>query len=111
MTTPGHKAPLRIEVLYLENCPNYPPTLRLVREVAEGLSVNVCVIPVQVRDSADAERRGFLGSPTVRVNGVDIEPAARGRTRHLWGCRLYPGGGVPTRELIIAAIREQMARA
>ena len=99
---------LTIEVLYLEGCPNYPPTLALVREVVAELGIPTCVIPVEVIDSADAERRLFLGSPTVRVNGVDIEPAARDRIDYAWGCRRYGDAGVPPRGMIAAAIREQL---
>jgi len=99
---------LTIEVLYLKGCPNYPPTLALVREVVAELGVHARVIPVEVIDSADAERRRFLGSPTVRVNGVDIEPAARNRIDYAWACRRYNSAGVPPREVIGAAIREQL---
>jgi hypothetical protein len=99
---------MTIEVLYLEGCPNYPPTLTLVRDVAAELGINACVVPVEVKDSADAERCLFLGSPTVRVNGVDIEPSARNRTDYGWGCRRYGDAGVPPREMIAAAIREQL---
>ena len=98
---------MTIEVLYLEGCPNYPPTLTLVREVAAELGINAHLIPVQVKDSADAERCRFPGSSTVRVNGVDIEPSARHRTEHGWGCRRYGGTGVPPREMIVAAMRHQ----
>lgn len=93
-------------MLYLDGCPNYPPTMALIREVAGELGVNVCLVPVEIRDTADAERCRFLGSSTVQVNGVDIEPSGRNRTEHSWGCRLYEGAGVPPREMIVAAIRE-----
>lgn len=94
---------MTIEVLYLGGCPNYPPTLALIREVVAECGVHARVIPVEVKDSADAERRRFLGSPTVRVNGVDIEPAARGRSDYGWGCQRYGTAGVPPREMIAAA--------
>jgi len=94
-----------IEVLYLEGCPSYPPTLALIREVIAELGIPARVISIEVKDSADAERRRFLGSPTVRVNGVDIEPAARDRIDYAWGCRRYGDAGVPPREMIAAAIR------
>ncbi|MGB9623262.1 MAG: DF family (seleno)protein [Phycisphaerae bacterium] len=98
---------MTIEVLYLKGCPNYPPTLALVREVVAELGSPARVVPVEVREAADAERCRFPGSPTVRVNGIDIEPAARNRMDYAWGCRRYGRAGVPPRELIVAAIREQ----
>ncbi len=99
---------MTIEVLYLNGCPNYPPTLTLVREVVAELGIPARVVPVEVKDTAEAERCRFLGSPTVRVNGVDIERSARGRSDYGWGCRRYGDAGVPSRAVIAAAIREQL---
>jgi len=53
-----------------------------------------------------AERLRFLGSPTIRVDGKDIEPAARGRTHFGMSCRMYGSSGVPPRELVEAALAE-----
>ncbi|MEO7144953.1 MAG: hypothetical protein ABI165_15760, partial [Bryobacteraceae bacterium] len=53
---------------------------------------------------------GFLGSPTVRIDGVDIERSARQRTSFGMMCRTYDGsGGVPSEELIRRAITEAEA--
>ena len=55
-----------------------------------------------------ASVRGFLGTPTVNVNGIDIEPSAR--TSRWTGvlCRTYREGeqidGAPSRQLIRQAI-------
>jgi hypothetical protein len=47
----------------------------------------------------------FLGSPTVRINGLDIEPSARQRTAFGMMCRTYEGSGsVPSEDLIRSAI-------
>ena len=52
-----------------------------------------------------AVRIGFLGSPTVRIDGLDIEPSARQRTAFGMMCRTYEGGGgVPSEDLIRNAI-------
>ena len=67
--------------------------------------------PVELRrvesDEA-AERERFLGSPTLRVNGKDVDPAAGGRTDFGLKCRLYPSadglrGTVPD-EFVVAAL-------
>ncbi len=105
--TDGTPDAVSIEVLYLEGCPNYPPTMDLVRKVTLELGINACVMAVEVKDSPGAQRCRFLGSPTVRVNGVDIEPAARNRTDYGWGCRRYGAAGVPPREMIVAAMRQK----
>lgn len=59
---------------------------------------------VLVPDRRTAQSMNFLGSPTVRVNGIDIEPAAVGSLDFGWMCRRYTGG-VPSGELIRAAVR------
>ena len=94
-----------IEVLYFEGCPNVEPTVALARDVAAELGIAAEVRGVEVRDEADAKRLRFLGSPTVRVNGVDIDPEAVARTDYAFGCRLWGASGVPPRELMRSALR------
>ena len=73
-----------VEVLYFESCPNVEATRRAVESVA---GVNVRMVLVETPD--DAERLGFLGSPSVRVDGRDIEPGADDRTDYALACRVY----------------------
>jgi hypothetical protein len=47
---------------------------------------------------------GFLGSPTIRVNGLDIDPASRNCTEIGFACRRY-AGGLPSEDMILAALR------
>ncbi len=94
-----------IEVLYFEGCPNLGPTIALARDVAAELGIAAEIREVEIRDGADAKRLRFLGSPTVRVNGVDIDPEAVNRTDYAFGCRLWGETGVPERELMRSALR------
>jgi hypothetical protein len=72
--------PLTVEVLSLPGCPSVEETLRLAGEVVFAVAPGT-----EVRDSrlteAEAAKRGFPGSPTVLVNGRDIE----GREAHATG--------------------------
>ncbi len=95
-----------IEILYFEGCPNHAPTVALAREVVGALGLDTAIQEVRVETQADATRRRFIGSPSVRVNGKDIEPEARARTEFTLSCRIYGSGGVPPRELLIAALEE-----
>lgn len=95
---------MRVEVLYFIGCPHYEPTVELVHEVIRTLRVRAELAEIEVTDNAQAQRLRFLGSPTVRVDGADIEPAAAGRTEYALGCRLYGTSGVPPRELLIGAL-------
>ncbi len=95
-----------IEILYFDGCPNREPTLDLAREVLGELGLKAEIREVRVETAEAAERERFLGSPSVRVNGRDIEPDARERGDFALSCRVYAGGGVPPRELLVAALRE-----
>lgn len=104
MTVPSKLSQVQIEVLYFEDCPNHLPTVERINSVLREEGCRADVREVLVPDVSTAERVKFLGSPTVRVNGVDIEPAAKDRRDFGLMCRRY-AGGVPSHELIRAAVR------
>ncbi len=97
---------MRIEVLYFKGCPNHRPTVDLVRTVVADLRLHAEIKEVEVRNTDDAKRLRFLGSPSVHINDVDIEPEARMRTDYPFGCRMYGASGVPPRALLEAALKE-----
>ena len=104
MTVRSGSSRMQIEVLYFEDCPNHLPTLERIKAVLREEDCGADVREVLVSDVESAQRVGFLGSPTVRVNGIDIEPAAKGRRDFGLMCRRY-AGGMPSHELIRAAVR------
>ena len=93
-----------IQVLYFEGCPNRDATVALARNVLSALGISEEIEEVEVRDDEDAQRLRFPGSPTVRVNGVDIEPDMAFRTHFALACRTYGASRVPARELLVAAL-------
>ena len=101
---------MKIEVLYFSGCPNHAPAVERVQEAlrAEGLSAGIAEI--EVPDTETAQRLQFLGSPSIRVNGLDVEPEARSRTEFGMMCRTYADGrrqaGLPSREMVRSALRE-----
>ena len=98
--------PRKIEVLFFEGCPHHGPAMELTRDVAARVAPDVQVEEVEVRNDGEARRLRFLGSPTIRVDGVDIEPEARARTEYAVSCRMYGDSGVPPRELLEVALSE-----
>lgn len=106
MSGPGSPAHRRtVSILYFEGCPNHRPTADRVRTVVADLSLDADVEELDVRTPDDVERLRFFGSPTVQVDGADIEPAARARTDYTMACRLYTtSDGLPTREMLAAAL-------
>jgi len=98
---------LTIRVLYFSGCPNHEPAVALVEGVVQELGANANIEAIDLSDPSQAEAYRFLGSPTLQVNGVDVEPAARKRTDFALSCRTYPNGtGLPDRELVVDAVRE-----
>lgn len=80
---------MKVELLYFEGCPSYQALLPRLRELLEraGLKEEVEIRRVETPEAAEAER--FLGSPTVRVNDVDVDPSAPDRSEYGMECRLY----------------------
>lgn len=78
-----------IEILTFDGCPNAKPAADLVTSVLRELQVDADVQLVDVHDQETARRRRFLGSPTIRVDGRDIEPGADNRNDFVVSCRVY----------------------
>ena len=98
---------MTIDVLYFEGCPNHAPTLQGIRDVLRELCVDVEVREIEVKSTEEAFRLRFFGSPTVQVDGEDIDLAVRGRTDYSFSCRVYGRSGIPPRAMIERAIRER----
>ncbi len=101
---------MKVEILYFRDCPHYLATVNAVRETLEQEGVLAEIAAVEVRDSTSAQQLRFLGSPSIRINGADIELAARDSREFGLSCRTYAahGGcaGTPPQEWIRAAVRE-----
>ncbi len=92
-----------IEVLVFEGCPHAPRALALAEAVGARLAPDVPVVRVEVDAPEKAARLGFLGSPSIRVNGRDIEGGRTGAGT--LSCRVYEGGqGLPPEWMVEAAI-------
>ena len=99
---------MKIQLLYFAGCPGYERLLPVLRRIAAEVGADGDVELQAVETLEEAERRRFLGSPSVRVDGEDIEPGAAARTDFGLKCRLYrsPGqaSGQPSEDLIRAAL-------
>lgn len=101
---------MNVQVFYLKGCPNHEPAVKYVRQALSEEHLSAVVEEVEVHDAAMAQQIGFLGSPTVRVNGLDIEDSARTASGYGFGCRMYfasgQRSGVPPLDLIRNALVE-----
>ena len=78
-----------VEILYVDGCPNYEQTHALVGALVAELGLKPTIELVGVPDAEAAARLRFLGSPTVRVDGQDVEPDADRRREFALCCRVY----------------------
>ncbi len=101
----------RVELLWFEDCPNHMHTEVLIRGVAADLGLDITIERRLVADMEAARRLRFPGSPTVRIDGVDVEPGFNEPVEGFLGCRVYstPGGlrGTPETRWIRDAIVAQ----
>jgi hypothetical protein len=81
----------QVEVLLTPDAPHRDAAIALAQRVCERWGGKAEVRMVPVADQAAAEQARFLGSPTIRVNGRDIEPGAEWNVEFVHGCRLYQG--------------------
>ena len=79
----------RVELLWWEGCPSSEGAHELVRRVMaeSGLDPD-SLWSIEVATEETAERQGFVGSPTIRVDGRDIQPPAEEEPPGLT-CRIY----------------------
>jgi len=94
---------MRIEVLYTPGCPNYLPAVERIERVLASESLRAEIRSVAVSSDAEAMKLMFPGSPTIRVDGEDVEPDQT-ITPGL-KCRLYANlSGVPSEEMLRLAL-------
>jgi hypothetical protein len=98
-----------IELFYWDGCPSHPEALELLREVADATGRSDEIVLREIRTQAEAEELAFPGSPTIRVDGRDVDPVGEAAGRAMLACRIYrrPDGRpspVPTREQIEEAL-------
>ena len=99
---------MRIDFLFWRECPSHPEARALLREVIEERGVEADVVEREVLTQDEAQELAFPGSPTIRVDGRDVDPEGAGATPSLT-CRIYhlPDGRVspvPSREQLEEAV-------
>jgi len=105
MTTPR----IRVEILTFENCPNAKTARERVLQALEAEALDAAIVEVAVDTPALAHKLGFLGSPSVRVNGRDVENGTDRPDAYGLMCRMYRDGphtiGSPPLTIIRNALR------
>ncbi len=99
---------MRIELLWFDGCPNHDAARTMLREVLADRGAGDGFEEIDASDPEVAERLRFPGSPTIRIDGVDVEPNFEDPGDYTPRCRLYATAeglrGVPERSWLEAAI-------
>lgn len=97
---------VKVELLYFDGCPSWQPGLQSLHSALKANGWDVSVELVKILDNDDAARRKFLGSPSFRINGIDLWEEKR--DTYALSCRIYatPEGmrGSPSISMLQEAI-------
>jgi hypothetical protein len=100
----------RVELLWFRDCANHPVARALLDEILGELAPGTPVDDIDATEPAVARRYRFPGSPTIRVDGRDVDPSFVDPGDYTPRCRLYRTSdglrGLPERGWIKAAIEE-----
>jgi hypothetical protein len=92
---------VKVEFLYFPRCPTHKQALANLKSALQDSNLEVDLQLISVASEAQAEKVGFQGSPSIRINGKDLD----GRDdEYSYACRIYRIDGritaVPTEEFI-----------
>lgn len=105
---------MTIELLHTNSCEGHYRALEELERALVKADIEPRYETLLIRDAVDAKRHQFRGSPTIRINGKDIENDGGPETENHGTavCRIYIFEGrvydYPPRELILKAIRKHM---
>jgi hypothetical protein len=102
-----------IELLWFADCPNHAAARAMLEDVLRERAVRPAIRDIDATDPEVAARIRFPGSPTIRVNGVDVMPGFTDPGDYTPRCRVYPTAsglrGVPERSWVEAALDAALA--
>jgi len=111
---------MKIELLYLMDCPYCLKTKKILRDVIKDLGLDTEIEEILIDSHNKVKKHKFVGSPTVRINGKDIQETVTKQlckpcsniTAPCTTCRTYTFKGriynYPPKEMIKEFIKELM---
>ncbi len=79
---------MKIELLFWEQCPSYPEAKELLEDVLAERGVDVPIEMREIRTHEEAVTHAFPGSPTIRIDGRDVDLVGAESPPAL-ACRIY----------------------
>ena len=91
----------KIEFLYFAGCPSYKNALAYLEEIIGEEKIDADLKLILVESPEDAQKVEFQGSPSIKINGIDLEDK---NDEYSFNCRLYNVAGeltgTPSKEFI-----------
>ena len=79
----------RVEFLWWRECPSWERALAMLREAMKEAGIDPALVEAREIDTDEAaEGERFPGSPTIRIDGEDLQPPGEGDPTGL-SCRVY----------------------
>jgi hypothetical protein len=101
-TTQGKNGRMKVEFLYFKSCPTHKQALENLKAAIRETQTKADLVLINVDSPEKAEKVGFQGSPSIRINGKDLEGRNEGAN---FSCRLYRINGksttAPSKEFIM----------
>lgn len=80
---------MHVELLFWAGCPSHPRALAQLREALAEFGLDPDAVAMrEVLTDEQAAREGFIGSPTIRIDGHDVVAPPAGEPTAL-ACRVY----------------------
>jgi hypothetical protein len=99
---------MKIEFYYFKSCPSYKVALDHLKEIINEENIEAHLELIRVDSPEDAQKVGFQGSPSIKINGQDIEGKQNG---YSFTCRIYNVDGaltgIPSKKYIRKKILKQ----
>ena len=97
---------MKVELYYFEGCPSYIETTENLKNALSELEIKNDFKLIEVINAEEATDKKFLGSPTIRINGTDLEHKDGD---YVFACRIYMINGkmhgTPTKEYIHSQLK------
>ena len=98
---------MKIEFFYFTGCPSYIKTLENLKEILAEKKIKAQLELINVKSPQEAQRLGFQGSPSIRIDGTDLDGKKEG---YSFNCRLYKINnqltGIPSKEYISERLKD-----
>ena len=100
-----------IKLIRNDGCHIWQTAEKELRAALQDINLPLDYEMIVVKEAEEAEKYKFYGSPQITVNGVDIDPKAKGASSfQVEGCRFFVWEGkmyeYPPKEMILSAINE-----